>query len=477
MKGGRQEIRFLLNDREIASDLPGGTVLLDFIRDRQRLIGTRGGCREGDCGACTVLVGEFEADRLKYRAVASCLFPLAEAAGCHVVTIEGLNGDDLNPLQRAFVVEGASQCGFCTPGFLLSLTAFLLEDGDLQMEDALSALEGNVCRCTGYLSIRRALSRILDELRPKLLQSRGERRRLLVESGVLPAYFADVSGKLRGLNAPRTEQSASVTAALLAGGTDLYVQRAGELQGGELERLRQRTELKGILQQDNRIDIGAVTTVSELMESPVIRNLLPDLSTALKLVSSTQIRNRATLGGNIVNASPIGDLSVMMLALDARLKLASAETDRELKLRDFFLAYKRLDLGKEEILKRIEIPLTPCRPLFHFEKGSRRRHQDIASVCSAISLHMDGTRIAKAHVSAGGVAPIPLYLKEASLFLRGRIPDKAMLKECLRLAEGEIAPIDDMRGSREYKRILMRRLLIAHFVSLFPDMEFSGGDL
>ena len=154
----RRELAFILNNLEIRSTQAPGTSLVDFIRGECHLTGTRIGCREGDCGACSVLLGSLHRGRMRYRAVASCLFPLADAAGCHVVTIEGLNSRDLTPVQRAFVKEGASQCGFCTPGLVVSLTAFLLSSERLQEEEALTAIEGNICRCTGYSAIRRAVS-------------------------------------------------------------------------------------------------------------------------------------------------------------------------------------------------------------------------------------------------------------------------------------------------------------------------------
>jgi xanthine dehydrogenase small subunit len=234
---------FILNNADMRTELPGGTALLDFIRRERRLTGTREGCREGDCGACTVLLGDRPAGRLRYRAVNSCLFPLADAAGCHVVTVEGLNNEELTPVQQAIVSEGASQCGFCTPGIVVSLTGFLLQSSDLQTDDAVTAIEGNVCRCTGYVSIRRAVERLLRAVRPELLAA-PERMAALVALGILPGYFPGIDGRLRALaEEPSQAPVAKRTAEIVAGGTDLYVQRGDDLPGRALFLLSRRSRV------------------------------------------------------------------------------------------------------------------------------------------------------------------------------------------------------------------------------------------
>ncbi|MCU0236930.1 MAG: FAD binding domain-containing protein, partial [Acidobacteria bacterium] len=424
-----KKIVFILNDREVRTSLPAGTALVDFIRDDQRLTGTRVGCREGDCGACTVLLGMLAAGGVRYRSMASCLFPLADAAGCHVVTVEGLNRVDLTPVQQAIVSEGASQCGFCTPGLVVSLSGFLLNDARLLDDDAVTAIEGNVCRCTGYASIRRAVERLLRELRPPLLAA-PDRLQALVGLGVFPAYFPAIAGRLRALPAsgPGTAKKAAM---IVAGGTDLYVQRGPELPEKELQLLSRRGGFAAIWPDAERIFIGAAATVADMMESALLTAALPRLPIFLRRVSSTQVRNRATVGGNIVNASPIGDLSVMLLALDAVIGLRLGARVRELKLREFFLGYKKLALRPGEVAAWVSIPVAGDGWRFHFEKVARREQQDIASVNSAIGLQLAGGRIAVAHVAVGGVAPVPLYLKKASALLVGREVSPALLKEFL----------------------------------------------
>lgn len=485
------ETAFLLNGREIRTSLPPGTALADFLRDDQRLTGTRIGCREGDCGACTVLLGATNAPgvagqpivgRVRYRAVASCLFPLGDAAGRHVLTIEGLNPDGrspsgLTPVQQAFVSEGASQCGFCTPGLVVSLTAFLLEAPEPGLDAALTAIEGNICRCTGYTAIRRAVGRLLRGL-GRLPPDPGERLEALIAAGVVPPYLAEVADRLRRLPSvvPSGAERGRATALAVAGGTDLYVQRGPEMAELELRLLSRRPGLDAVWPAPGRVFIGAAATVSDLMASPLLAAAFPVLPVFLRRVSATQVRNRATVGGNLVNASPIGDLSVLLLALDAAIGLRRGPRFREVPLRAFFLGYKKLDLRPGEEAAWVSLPLRRDGVRLHFEKVARRRQQDIASVNSAVGLEMEGGRIAVAHAAAGGVAPVPLYLARASAFLAGKEVSAATVRGFIDVAESEIAPISDVRGAAGYKRTLLGRLLFAHFLELFPEL-FGAGDL
>jgi xanthine dehydrogenase small subunit len=472
-----REIAFILNDADVRTGVPPGTVLLDFIRRDRRLTGTREGCREGDCGACTILLGGTEQGRVRYRSVVSCLLPLGEAEKRHVVTIEGLNGGELTPIQQALVSEGASQCGFCTPGIVVSLTAFLLNSRGLQSEEAITAIQGNVCRCTGYTSVRRAVDRLLRELRPPL-QGVPDRVKALIGLGVLPAYFAGIVPRLLALGEakPAKPPAKKTDAVVLGGGTDLYVQRGYELPDRELLLISRQTGYAGIWPGPDRIFIGGATTMEDIRNSPLLQVVLPDLARQLLSVSSLQVRNRATIGGNIVNASPIADLSIIFLALDARVALFGPKGMRELPLGDFFLGYKKLALQKNELMVWVSIPVPENGWCFSFEKVGRRRTQDIASVNSGLGLQMAGERIAVAHVSAGGVAPVPLYLKAASAFLAGKEVSPGLVRELAQVADKEIAPISDVRGSATYKRALLRRLLAAHFLELFPG-RFAAGDL
>jgi xanthine dehydrogenase small subunit len=321
------------------------------------------------------------------------------------------------------------------------------------------------------------VERLLRELRPRLLAA-PDRLQALVDLGALPGYFAGILPRLLALGEakPGTRQVKKTDAVVLGGGTDLYVQRGDELPDRELLLISRQAGYSGIWPAPDRIFIGSATTIEDVRNSPLLQVVLPDLAAQLLCVSSAQIRNRATVGGNIVNASPIGDLSIIFLALDARVGLRGGKGGRAMALRDFFLGYKKLALRRDELLAWVSLPLSPGGPCFNFEKVARRRTQDIAAVNSAIGLEMAGERIASARVSAGGVAPVPLYLRDASAFLAGKEVTAAHVRELAAIADTEIAPISDVRGSAAYKRALLRRLLVAHFMELFPD-AFAPGEL
>ncbi|HMH23653.1 MAG TPA: FAD binding domain-containing protein [Puia sp.] len=464
-------IRFILNNREINTDLPPGTLLLDFIRYQQHLMGTKIGCREGDCGACTVLTGEWKEGKLRYRSVTSCLTALGNVHMKHVVTVEGLNGERLNPAQEAICEEGGTQCGFCTPGFIVSMTGFCLSGQEPVYKHALAAVDGNICRCTGYKSIQRALGRVVTLMKEK--DEKEESVDFLVVRDALPSYFVDIPQRLKllSLQPDGVLLRQNKGAKFLGGGTDLYVQQHESMPHTELDFLFDRKGMKGIVQEGQHCLIGAAVTVTDLMESPIIRGAFPEFGRFASLVSSTPIRNIATLAGNFVNASPIGDFSVFFLALDARLVLSDGVSTRQLPLRDFYKGYKLLNKKPEEFIQRIEFEMPGKHSLFNFEKVSKRTWLDIASVNTAMCIRMDGNKIAGAHISAGGVAPVPAFLAGASAFLRGQILDEDLVLGAVEKARSEIVPITDARGTAAYKSLLLGQLIKAHFISLFPSMS------
>jgi len=215
--------------------------------------------------------------------------------------------------------------------------------------------------------------------------------------------------------------------------------------------------------------IGAGASVSDLIESPVINENFPQMKNHLKLFGSLPIRNRATVGGNIVNASPIGDIANILLALDAELRIKSGKSFRRIDLKKFYKGYKKLNLKSSELLYDISINLPTGTFYFNFEKISKRTYLDIASVNSSIYIEIKSNKIVKIHLSAGGVAPIPLCLKEVCKFLKGKEIDAATITDACKIAESEISPISDVRGSAEYKRLLLRQLIFTHFIKLFPN--------
>lgn len=447
----------------MSSYKPAGTSLIDFIRYEMDLPGTKVGCREGDCGSCTVIEGTLNNGKVNYKSIVSCLTPLGNAHGKHLVTIEGINMKHLSPVQKAFIDNAASQCGFCTPGFVMSLTAYSLSKEKSTKQKAIASVSGNICRCTGYKSIEKAADDISDLLIDKNVENPVN---WLVKNKFLPDYFLTIPERLTEIE--KINHSEGSNDIIIAGGTDLMVQKADDLAEANINPFHDRTDLKGIKIENVRCFIGAATTASEIEQSSIIKEIIPDISAYFKLISSEPVRNMGTIAGNIVNASPIGDLTIIFLALNAEVFVDGSGGGRAIPLKDFFQGYKKLSINKDEFIKTIAFQL-PAKPiLFNFEKVSKRKHLDIASVNSAIQIIMDGEKVKDCYMSAGGVSPIPLFLAKTSDFLMDKTITPDIIFQANIIMQGEIAPISDVRGSREYKRLLLRQLFFAHFLKLFP---------
>jgi len=486
-------MKILVNDAWVEPRTAYGSPALDFIRGEMGLIGTKEGCREGDCGACAVLVGEFAGygsplgsalpRAPRYLAMPSCLLALGDLDGKHLITIEGLSAgapEGLTPVMRAFLEENASQCGFCSPGFIVSLSAWLAAPGRPELAGAMTAVDGNLCRCTGYGSIRRAAERLVREF-ADLPAADEERLAALVERGVLPrsvlSFMAEGGREGRG-------REAGGPALPLGGGTDHYVRNPDPESGFSPSLLRSMKGLSGIgrtrLSGTSWIRIGAASTVRDFFASPLVREAAPGIEAFEGEFASTLIRNLATIGGNVANASPVGDITSILMGLGARLVLGAMGSDdagsRILPIEDFFLGYKRTALEEKEIIAAILIPDggTDSGLLFSFEKIAKRRRLDIAAVNTAISFRVEKGRVRGARISAGGVAAVPMLLGKAAALLEGASVDRkdaqslaALARFVSSAAEEEISPIGDVRGSAVYRKRMTGRLVLAHFVRLF----------
>ncbi len=471
-------VSFILNEQLIHTEHATGSTVLDYIRYYKRLVGTKIGCREGDCGACTILVGDFENEKLVYRSMTSCLLPLGNAHGKHILSVEGINQPclqnsqaagrqdmkELSPVQQAIVDTNGTQCGFCSIGFVMSLTGFILNEARKQYDDAIAAIDGNICRCTGYKSIERAAAIISEKINDR---PEAETIAWLVEQKFIPDYFLQIKDRLIQLREIINKASKVLNPDLqklkLAGGTDLIVQKALAVKKAEVHLLFDDHRLLQINFENGQCHIGAAVTLTTFAESKLIQGFFPDLQHYIKLISSTPIRNMATMAGNLVNASPIGDMSIFFLALDSELLLNKNGVNRTIKLKDFYKGYKQIDKATDEIIEKI-IFTPPQKNHFNFEKVSKRTHLDIASVNTACQLNVnnDGS-IDKIHLSAGGIAPFPKYLAATVSFLKGKTINAGILKEAIAVMNSEIVPISDVRGTKEYKRLLLRQLFLAHF--------------
>ena len=502
-------ISFFLNDQPIHTAEPAASALLDFVRYREHLMGTKIGCREGDCGACTVLVGELAADgqRIAYQSMTSCLTPLGNVHGKHVVTVEGINqaSGQLTPVQKAIVDHNGAQCGFCTAGFVMSLTGHSLAEKPATEQSTRAAIDGNICRCTGYKSLERAAAALTAELAERPSTNSVQ---WLSEKQFVPAYFEEMPAKLAALRAETAAEGIATTGSsgtasfseatstspsghfqsqnshdnsrfphathpLLSGGTDLLVQQLDTLREQPV-RLLFDQGARGVRQAGGRVVLGAATTASQLLESEVMRSLLPRLPAYLKLVSSTPIRNMCTVAGNFVNASPIGDLTILFLALGADITLLNASgTSRVVPLAELYLGYKKLAQTTDEQVTEISFRAPQSSDLFNFEKVSKRTHLDIASVNTAAWLRLENGVIAAARLAAGGVGPVPLLLARTGEYLVGRELSAETVAGANEVMQAEISPIGDVRGTAAYKRLLLRQLLFAHFLRFAPELTLA----
>jgi xanthine dehydrogenase small subunit len=453
-------IQFILNNQTIKTSLPHGNTVLDFVRYHKRLMGTKIGCREGDCGACTILVGNIENGKLVYRSMTSCLMPLSNAEGKHIVTVEGINGKELSPVQQAMVDTNGTQCGFCTLGFVMSLTGFVLND-NTSYNDGVKSIDGNICRCTGYKSIERAAKILSDKLAGKPKDNTID---WLVKNNFIPSYFTGIKERLLQLkNGSGNHVPVTNGSLIVGGGTDLIVQKHSAVKRSAINPFFDNTNLKEITLDDGKCVVGASVTVTEFAESPNVQNIFPGLEKYIKLVSSTPIRNMATMAGNLVNASPIGDMTVFFLALNAEIILNNDNVKRTIYLKDFYKGYKQLDKSNDEFIEKIIFKKPSQEAVFNFEKVCKRTWLDIASANSACLIQIDKNGVIKdIHLSAGGVAPYPKYLSYTASFLKGKKIEPAILNEAIKIMNDEIAPISDARGTKEYKRLLLRQLFLAH---------------
>ncbi len=482
----KRVLRFRINQKLFEEEVQDESLALDWIRNIAGLKGTKEGCREGDCGACLVLMGGRAplpdgGARVEWKAVTSCTLGMGELDGRHVITIEGLAAAGLTPVMEAMLDEGASQCGFCSPGFVLALTGFLVSGESVDPVSAMAAVEGNLCRCTGYGSIRRAASRLAEEF-AELPSGLKERLEALAARKVLPAPLA-------ALMACPPEPAGMAEAAFgsihpedpslvqIGGGTDYYVRNPDPSPDvaprfsdqDDAARLIRAASVSG----KRILELGAAVTVDDFFASPAVRQAAPGIERYAAEIASPPIRARATLAGNIANASPIADMTAMLMALGARLVLEGAPAgERLVELPAFFLGYKKVDLSPGERIRGIVLPGEPV--LFSFEKAAKRARLDIATVNSALAVSMapDGT-IACARYAAGGIAPVPLRLEACEHLLVGRRPDASLARELGKAAYGAGSPIDDVRGSSLYRRRLMERLAWAHCIRLWPKLKLE----
>jgi xanthine dehydrogenase small subunit len=437
-------IRFTLNGEpaEVA-DVSPMTTLLDWLREHRGLKGTKEGCAEGDCGACTVVL---ERAKGKHEAINSCIAMLGQMDGQAIRTVEGLLGKDgsPHPVQRAMAEADATQCGFCTPGFVMTAYAYASGGEPAELETIHDALAGNLCRCTGYRPIVEAMTRVVGIT--------GEPASL-PPTRMAPADFGGTFFAPRLLDELTALRQEHPDALLLAGGTDLGLLAGRSRTPPEaVIHVSHVPQLNVIDDGKKQITLGAAVTYARAM--PVLIAAFPALRPYLARLGSRQIRTLGTIGGNIGNASPIGDMPPVLLALEATIKLVSVRGVRKMPLEAFFRGYRKTALAPDEIIQSVTVPRLWSDETFHCDKVSKRRDQDISTVAGAYWLRIKRGRIEKVRLAFGGMAATPRRAIHA---------EAALLKggfeaACAALAK-DFQPLDDWRGTAAYRLQVAANLL------------------
>ena len=446
--------------------------LLDLIRNELKLSGTKQGCGSGDCGACTVMIADADADAddaPAFRVINACITPAGAAHDKKLVTVEGVaNGDKLHPVQHALIEQHASQCGFCTPGFVMSLVAHSLQADAPKRgsrEEVVTAISGNLCRCTGYGPIISAGMLSCGANAPEDLGHLAQRERqqpLLEtepdndETGYRIVHSEAELGQLlhdHAANNDLSQLSQSSAPQIIAGATDVWVAVNQQLQQHTaIVDITQVQSLQAIRQENRSLSIGACVTHAKLLTffsvPPFQSDAIEDL---LHRFGSPQIRNAGTIGGNICGGSPIADWSPVLLALDALVTVKKVSSARIMPLTDFFLGYRQTNLQPAEYLASIQFDIPSSWSMLSFDKISKRYEDDISSVCAAIYIDRDETVIRAARIAFGGVAATPVRVPEVEALLQGKTLtdiDDDSIRQSLATA---LTPISDVRASADYR--------------------------
>jgi xanthine dehydrogenase small subunit len=446
-------VRFLLNGEPAEAEVPPTTTLLDWLRERCGLTGTKEGCNEGDCGACSVMV----TDGAGARALNACILFLPQLQGKAVRTVEGIAGPGgaLHPVQQAMIDHHGSQCGFCTPGFVVTMATAHL-NGATDHDDQLA---GNLCRCTGYAPILRAAEAAAQASVPEWM--RDDPSFILAEvssggagGGKPPAALPKSTDELAAWYLAHPEGT------LIAGATDVGLWVTKDLRDlGPVAFLHGCADLRGVTLTETEVRIGAGTTLTDLRAA--VADLHPSFGELIRRYGSTQVRNAATIGGNIANGSPIGDGPPALIALGATLHLRRGEVRRMMPLEDFFLDYRRQDRQPGEFVEAVSFPRQPDR--LRCYKLSKRFDQDISAVCGCFNLMVEDGTVTAARIAFGGMAGIPKRAAAVEAALIGQPWTMETVKAALPAFALDFTPLSDMRASAAYRLEAARGMLLRYF--------------
>ncbi len=462
------KVQFIYENKLIELENPDpNQTILNFIRDKLKKTGTKEGCAEGGCGACTIVLGELENKKIKYKAINSCISFTPTLHGKQLIVVENLvskNGS-YHPVQEAMAKYHASQCGFCTPGFVMSIFAMSKNKKNNNNDDIKDAISGNLCRCTGYRPIIDAAKNIKknysDEFNENSKKTINLLKKIHSKSIIIEnknkKYFAP-----KTINELRTVIQKNPDSDFLSGGTDLSLKVTKDREEiKKIINLNNIKELNFIKIKNNEIIFGSTTPLIQVEK--FILKYYPDFNNILRRYGSVQIRNVGTIGGNIATASPIGDTLPLLLSLNAKIIIQTKKGNKQVLLNNFFIKYRKTKLKKGEFIKSIIIPIYKNHN-FKAYKISKRFDDDISSVCASFNFKIKDQRIQDVAIAYGGMAEIPKRAKNCENFLKNSKFSEDIFEKAKNLLKKDFNPISDMRASKKYRLEVAANLLVKFFI-------------
>ena len=464
-------VKFVLNNEicELNNPDPNQTIL-NFIRTKLKKTGTKEGCAEGGCGACTVVLGELKKNEIIYKAINACIAFVPALQGKQLLVVEDLVTEkgDLHPVQEAMVKYHGSQCGFCTPGFVMSLFSMYKNHNSYNNELIKDSIAGNLCRCTGYRPIIDA-AKSLNKIN-KSDQFKKNKKNIIKLLKKIKLKNISIENKGKKYFSPRTIKELkkvikkNSNSHFLSGGTDLSLIVTKERKDiNNIINLQDIDELNFIKEKNNNIEVGAATPLIKFEK--FILKYYPDFNSVLKRYGSVQIRNVCTIGGNIATASPIGDTLPILLSLNSEIVIETTKNKKILPLKNFFISYRKTRLKKGEFIYSIKIPIYKNN-VFKAYKISKRFDDDISSLCASFNLEIVNKKIKKAIIAYGGMAEIPKRATNCENFLNNANLSLDNFEKAKNFLEKDFTPIDDMRATKDYRIEVAKNLLIKCFLEI-----------
>jgi len=462
------KVQFIYENKLIELENPDpNQTILSFIRDRLKKTGTKEGCAEGGCGACTIVLGQLENKKLKYKAINSCISFTPTLHGKQLIVVENLVSQDgsYHPVQEAMAKYHASQCGFCTPGFVMSIFAMSKNKKNNNNDDIKDAISGNLCRCTGYRPIIDAAKNIKKKYSDEFYKNSKKTINLLKKIHSKSIIIENKNKKYfapKTINELRTVIQKNPDSDFLSGGTDLSLKVTKDRQEiKKIINLNNIKELNFIKTKNNEIIFGSTTPLIQVEK--FILKYYPDFNNILRRYGSVQIRNVGTIGGNIATASPIGDTLPLLLSLNAKIIIQTKKGNKQILLNNFFIKYRKTKLKKGEFIKSIIIPIYKNHN-FKAYKISKRFDDDISSVCASFNFKIKDQRIQDVAIAYGGMAEIPKRAKNCENFLKNSKFSEDIFEKAKDLLKRDFNPISDMRASKQYRLEVAENLLIKFFI-------------